>query len=98
MIYVASLGKSFSEAKKKLKDLTHSRSRRDVSDDGQDGVYIAGKLNATIVPTTFEVGRGQIRNGYTNKRLTLGHFYAFSVESCVLDENSVSILTRRDKH
>jgi hypothetical protein len=91
LIYVASLGKTISEAREKLRDIRHSRSRRAVNTNGRDDVHIAGKLNASVVPTTFKVGRGQIKNGYTNRRLELGHFYAFSIRSCVLDENLVRV-------
>ena len=89
LIRVASLGKTLSEARDKLRDITSSRQRRAVN--GNNDVHIAGKLNSNVVPTTFKVGQGQIEGGYTNKRLTLGHFYAFSVESCVLDENEVCL-------
>lgn len=93
MIYVAKLGKTLSEATKKLQEIRYSRSRRAVNPNLRNDVYITAKLNASVVPTTFKVGRGQIENGYTNKRLTLGHFYAFSALSCVLDENSVCMYT-----
>ena len=89
LIRVASLGKTLSEARDKLRDIASSRQRRAVI--GNNDVYIAGKLNSNVVPTTFKVGQGQVEGGYTNKRLTLGHFYAFSVESCVLDENEVCL-------
>ena len=91
LIYVASLGTTLSKAKRKLKEISPSRSRRAINTNERDDVYIAGKLNASVVPTIFKVGRGQIENDYTNKRLKLGHFYAFSIQSCVLNENSVCI-------
>lgn len=89
LIRVASLGKTLSEARNKLQHITSSRTRRAVNVD--NNVYIAGRLNANAVPTTFKVGQGQIEIGYTNKPLTSGHFYAFSVESCVLDKNAVCL-------
>ena len=98
LIYVARLGKTISEARERLRDIRHSRSRRVVNTNGRDDVHIAGKLNATVVPTTFKVGRGQIKNGYINRRLELGHFYAFSIWSCVLDDNSVRIFKQSVKN
>jgi hypothetical protein len=89
LINVASLGDTLSKAKKKLAEIRSSRSRRAVDTNEPDGVHTAAKLNASDVPTIFKVGRGQIENDYTNKRLKSGHFYAFSVKSCVLNENSV---------
>ncbi len=89
LVYVASLGKTLSKAKENLEEIRRSRSRRAIDTDDRDDVYIAGKLNASVVPTIFKVGQGQTENGYTNKRLTLDHFYAFSIQSCVRDENSV---------
>ena len=94
LIYVANLGPTLSKAKKKLKEINPSRSRRAINTNERNDVHIAGKLNASVVPTTFKVGRGQIENDYTNKRLKLGHFYAFSIQSCVLNENSVSIFSQ----
>ena len=95
LVYVASLGTSSVEARKKLQEISKSssekRSRREVGKDKKD-IYVTAKLPRDYNDVIFNVGEGQVVNGYTNKRLTKKHFYALSVESCVLDEDLVSLL------
>ena len=93
-MHVAPLGATLSEARKTLQEIsgssfTNGRSRRATEDANIPNNYITAKLMADDIPITFKVGMGEDVNGYTNKRLTPKHFYAFTVESCVLDEHLV---------
>ena len=93
-MYVASLGTSLVEARKKLQEISKrsskKRSRREVGKDNKD-IYVTAKLLGDYNGVIFKVGDGKVVSGYTNKRLTKKHFYAFSVESCVLDEDLVRL-------
>lgn len=90
LINVASLGKTLSEARKNLNEIQSSRTRRTVDESMHNSnVYVTAKVEAGLVPLMFKVGRGEIENGYINKPLINGHYYAFSVKSWVLSDKGV---------
>ena len=80
-----------------IEELTPSdRRRRDVYDESRDRraatpapPYITAKLRGDHMPSSFTIGDGAVYDGYYNKELEKGTYYAFFTRVTVMSEDEV---------